>query len=452
MNQEGGKTEAGQLLEAVAQQIERGEFERARALCEQVLARLPDDLDAQATLGRVAMLQFRWQDAIELFDRVLRLRVDPWTLANLGNCYWKTGDLDQAEYCLRGTLELQPGLTAARVGFATVLHARNRFVDALNELDIAARTETVDYQIDSRRGCALVRLDRFDEAQAAFQRAAAQAGNFVYPRLVAFDRVTWDAVSADAKALRPPQLAFATAGARNRSGHVTLISCNPSYVRKFGMPFLRSYSEHAQGDGALHLHIYDPDNAIVDEVRTLIGRCGLANFVVTTEQSPFPPERQRQRKAYYACGRLVHMDYWLEHYAQPVLSLDVDFIVEDRLEGIVAAAAGADIALNARVPIDSPWLDVIANIIVANPTPAARAYFAAVRNYALAMLEREPEAWLVDQTALYCVLAMARRFATPPAIAWLQPEVAQGRLWHMGHAYEHLLNDPRYRKYAVEAT
>jgi hypothetical protein len=251
--------------------------------------------------------------------------------------------------------------------------------------------------------------------------------------------------------LRPPQLAFATARARDARGHVTLISCNPPYVRKFGMPFLRSYSEHAQGDGVLHLHIYDPDDAIVDEVRTLVGRCALANFVATTEQSPFPPERPRQRKAYYACGRLAHMDYWLQHYTQPVLSLDVDFIVEERLEAIVAAAAGADVGLNPRVPIDSPWLDVIANIIVANPTPAARAYFAAVRNYALAMIEREPEAWLVDQTALYCVLAMARRYATPPAIAWLQPEIAQGRLWHMGHAYEHLLNDARYRKYAAEA-
>ena len=133
-----------------------------------------------------------------------------------------------------------------------------------------------------------------------------------------------------------------------------------------------------------------------------------------------------------------------------MLSLDVDFIVEDRLDGIVAAAAGADLALNPRVPIDSPWLDIIANIIVANPTPAARAYFAAVRQLcACPLIEREPEAWLVDQTALYCVLAMARRYATPPAVAWLPPEIAQGRLWHIGHAYHHLLNDPRYRKYAA---
>jgi len=115
----------------------------------------------------------------------------------------------------------------------------------------------------------------------------------------------------------------------------------------------------------------------------------------------------------------------------------------------VAAAAGADLALNPRVPIDSPWLDIIANIIVANPTPAARGYFSAVRNYVMTMLEREPESWLVDQSALYCVLVMMRRYAAEPSIAWLPPDAAQGRLWHMGHAYEHLLLDPRYRKYAA---
>jgi fermentation-respiration switch protein FrsA (DUF1100 family) len=129
------------------------------------------------------------------------------------------------------------------------------------------------------------------------------------------------------------------------------------------------------------------------------------------------------------------------------LSLDVDFIVESPLEGLVAAAGDADVGLNARDPGDSPWLDVIANVIVAQPTPAARTYFNAARNYALEYLAREPDAWLVDQSALYCVLKMLERFATPPAVAWI-PAEAQNCLWHIGHAYDHLLDDPRYRKYA----
>lgn len=449
MNVESENSSLEQLLAEAEQQLGRGDYRRARELCEEVIARLPGDVDALATLGRIAMLQFRWQDAIAFFDQTLRRRVDPWTLANLGHCYLKTGDLDQAEYCLRGTLELEPGFTAAKISMASVLHARRRFEDALIELDAAERTAPGDAQIDSRRGSTLARLDRFDEAQAAYRRSAEMAGKFTYPRLPAFDRASWEAVRANGKTLAAPQLAFATVKAAEAGSHVTLISCNPPYVRKYGFAFLRSYAERAQGAGSLHLHIYDPDESIVDEVRGLVARCGLAKFIATTEVSPFPQERPRQRKAYYACGRLVHMGYWLKQYARPVLSLDVDFIVEDRLENIVAAAGGADLALNPRLTIDSPWLDIIANIIVANPTPAALQYLSAVRNYTLAMIEREPESWLVDQTALYCVLVMMRRFAREPAIAWLAPDVAQNRLWHIGHAYEHLLQDPRYRKYAA---
>jgi hypothetical protein len=130
-----------------------------------------------------------------------------------------------------------------------------------------------------------------------------------------------------------------------------------------------------------------------------------------------------------------------------VLSLDIDVIVERALDGLVAAARHSDVGLNLRDPVDSPWLDVVANIIVANPTAPARRYFAAVKNYALTYIRREPEAWLVDQSALYCVLKMLGRFGAPPSVAWM-PAGEKTCLWHIGHAYDHLLDDPRFRKYA----
>jgi tetratricopeptide (TPR) repeat protein len=452
MNAGSNNFNADQTLAEAAHHIERGEYIGARTLCESVLTQIPDDIDAQVMLGRIAMLQYRWQEAIKLFDEALQRRVDPWTLANLGSCYCKTGDLDQAEYCLRGAIELKPALTAAHTGLATVLHGRGDFAGALTELEIAAANGADDYRIDSQRGCTLAASGRYEESQSAFERAAQRAGKFVYPRLIRFDQSRWEQIRAPRVKTATPQIAFCTPDTQRHGGHVTLISCNPPYVRKYGFPFLRSYAEQAQGDGLLHLHIYDPDKTIITEVHNLITEYGLRHFVATTETSPFPPEQARQRKAYYACGRLIHMAAWLQQYKRPVLSLDVDFIVEGRLENIVAAAAGADIALNPRVPADSPWLDIIANIIVANPTPAASSYFSAVANYAIDTLEREPEAWLVDQSALYCVLAMMRRYATEPAVAWLAANAAEHRLWHLGHAYEHLLLDPRYRKYAVTQT
>jgi tetratricopeptide (TPR) repeat protein len=444
--------QAERPLAQVSQFIQSGDLERARALCEQVLAQLPQDAGALLQLGLIAMSQYRWAEAIAVFDRALRIRADPWLLGNLGNCYWKTGQLDEAEYCLRGAIELKPDFAGAHVSLAMVLHGLHRFEDALMQLAAAEKLGANDRKIELRRGCTLTELGRYDEAQQCFARSAQAAGEFVHSRLVAFDRASFDAITVSDRAIAPPQPAL-QGEALGDFRYVVLISCNPSYVRKYGFPFMRSFAENAQGENLLHLHVYDPDERILDEIRQVTRQARLARFAVTTEASPFPEHEAQQRKAYYACGRLVHLPYWLECYRRPVLSLDVDFIVEGRLDALIDAAAGYDLGLNRREPIDSPWLDVIANIIVANPTAAARRYLAAVGNYALQYLEREREAWLVDQTALFCVLKMLERFARPPTVtwfAWIMGSQPSG-LWHIGHAYDHLLSDPRYQKYAGDA-
>ena len=440
---------ADSVLATVLRLLGAGNVQRARELCEQALAQSPQDPDTLLALGLTAMNQYRWDEAIAVFDRALRIRVDPWTLGNLGNCYWKTGRLNDAQYCLRGALELAPDLVDARVHLATVLHGLHRFEEALAELDAAAQTGAQDRKIDLRRGCTLAELGRLEEAQQCFAHSAQAAGEFVYPGLVAFDRASFDALATRAQTSAPPRPALQgkfTGDFR----YVALIACNPPYVRKYGFAFLRSFAAKAQGGNLLHLHIYDPDARILDEVRELIELARIAQFAVTTEASPFPEHARQQRKAYYACGRLVHLPYWLARYQRPVLCLDADFIVEDQLETLVDVAAGHDVGLNRREPIHSPWLDAVANVIVANPTAAARRYLTIVGNYALHYLEREREAWLVDQTALFCVLKMMERYAQPPAVKWFAwpTGFAPPCLWHIGHAYDHLLDDPRYRKYA----
>jgi len=222
-------------------------------------------------------------------------------------------------------------------------------------------------------------------------------------------------------------------------------------MRKHGFAFIRSFAEHAQGNNLLHVHIYDPDGTIVAETREVAREAALAQVALSTEQCPYPAHEAQRRKSYYACGRLVHMPYWLQHYQRPVLSLDVDMIVKGRLDLLLDAAAGSDLALNRREPIDSPWLDVIANIIIANPTAAARRYLEAVGNYALRYIEREPAAWLVDQSGLFCVLRMMQRFGTPPTVTWIT-ESQHPSLWHYGAANEHSVGDPRYLKYAAPGT
>jgi Tfp pilus assembly protein PilF len=440
---------ADQSLDEVARLVQAGDHAKARELCERVLAQSPDDVDALIWLGRIAMDDTLWAEAISFFDRALQIRLDPWTLGNLGACYCRTGLLKEAEHCLRGAIVLKPDLVRAHVNLAAVLHGMRRFDDALAQLAVAAGLDANEYQIPMRRGCALIELDRCDDAQAAFAHAARLAGKFIYPRIVAFDRATLDKVTGRPRAIAPPRMLCE----HDRHGeyrYVVLISCDPVYMRKHGFAFIRSFAEHAQGNNLLHVLVYDADDGLVAETREVARRAGLARMAISTERCPFPRNEAQQRRSYYACGRLLHLPYWLEHYQRPVLSLDVDIIVKGRLDLLVDAAAGSDLALNRREPIDSPWLDVIANIIIANPTAAARRYLEAVGNYALHYIEREGEAWLVDQTALFCVLKMLTRFGGAPAVAWIA-ESQHPCLWHYGAANEHSAGDPRYLNYAGAA-
>jgi hypothetical protein len=442
--------DADEALAEIARLTSAGDYGQARKLCEQLLEQAPDDADALVWMGRLAIEDTLWHEAIGFFDRAMQIRLDPWSLGNLGMCYCRLGQLKEAEHCLRGAIGLKPDLARAHANLAAVLHGLQRFDEALAQLAIAEKLDAGDYQVPMRRGCALVELNRYEEAQAAFAESAQRAGKFVYPRIVAFDRATLAAVTAAPRAIPPPQMLDDHA-ARGDTRYVVLISCDTAYMRKHGFAFIRSFAEHAQGNNLLHVHIYDPDGTIVAETREVAREAALAQVALSTEQCPYPAHEAQRRKSYYACGRLVHMPYWLQHYQRPVLSLDVDMIVKGRLDLLLDAAAGSDLALNRREPIDSPWLDVIANIIIANPTAAARRYLEAVGNYALRYIEREPAAWLVDQSGLFCVLRMMQRFGTPPTVTWIT-ESQHPSLWHYGAANEHSVGDPRYLKYAAPGT
>jgi len=49
----------------------------------------------------------------------------------------------------------------------------------------------------------------------------------------------------------------------------------------------------------------------------------------------------------------------------------------------------------------------------------------------------------MDQMSLFCVQKMFERHGTPPQIEWVANAHDLG-MWHLGHACEHLLSDPRF--------
>jgi tetratricopeptide (TPR) repeat protein len=429
-------------LESIQAAHAERRYGEARAMCEARLALTQGDADAWMWLGLVAMQERRWSDAAAAFDRALSLRLEPWSLANLGQCYLKLGRLDDAHYCYTTAKEIEPAFTAARVGLAVALHGQRRFDDALAELDEAARIAPEDLQIDVRRGCTLAELGRYDEAQAAFARAAAVSPP--YHRLIAFDRATYDAISSGA----PAAFSWRDAVTPDASGAtgVVLVSADAAYARKYAFACVRSLAAHADPHTIIHVHVYDPVERVVADLEAAAREAGVQRLAITTEVSPFGADAPQRRKSYYACGRLLHLPEWLERYALPIVSLDADIVVEAPPEALLDAA-GVDLRLNLRHSIDAPWLDIVANIIVAFPTAAARGYLEAVGRYVWRYLQVEDDPWLLDQSALYCAHRMMQRYGVPPRIDWMHEAEKLG-LWHLGHGYDHKLGDERFRKYA----
>ena len=433
-------------LDQVASAFHAGRYDEARASCERIARARPADGDAQMWLGLISMQQRRWDEAIAAFDAALRVRVEPWSLTNLGHCYTKIGRLADAEYCFSNAARIKPDLVDAQLGLAAVFHGMRRFDDALAAIEAAARLDPAQPHVEVRRGCTLAELGRLDEAQRAFEAAVAGGVPLSYPRLVAFDRATYDAVAGSPPSLPTCDVALAAARHADTRG-VVVLSADVHYMRRYGLACVRSVAAHIDAGLLVHVHVYDPDETIVDDVYDAAREAGAQRLAITTERCPYDVEAPQQRKSYYACGRLLRMPEWLERYRLPLLSLDIDTIVERSPAGFFETTVPVDVRLNARHTIDSPWLDIVANVIVAYPTEAARTYFAAVGNYIARYLAVEADPWLLDQTALFCVLKMAQRFGTAPRVEYLAD--GEAGLWHLGHAYTHLMDDPRFLRYAA---
>lgn len=435
------------LLDRIKRAYRAMRYDEAIRLTDALHSAIPEHPAGWVWRGIIAMSQGRFEDAVSAFSRRNEIGRDPWVLCQLGLCYWKLGRLDESGAAYAGALSIAPSVEAC-CGLATVLHGLRRFDEALAQLDIAdgMAGSGSSPEVELRRGCTLFALKRFEEAAEAFARSVAVSPDFIVSRLIAFDRETLDSISAGPVFHCQATRVLDRGGRSETTRGVVLVSCNPPYARKYGFPFLRSYAEQAQPDHRLHVHVYDPDPTIVDEIDAVAAKSGIVSYAVTVEESPLDERAVAARKAYYASGRFMLLPSLLADYGVPILSLDIDFIVERPLGVMIEAHSGVDLVLDRRRPINSPWLDVAAGVVVVYPTKAAVDYLSKVGAYAAKYLLTESNPWLIDQAALSCVLAMLERFSVPPKVVWTEDAHKVG-LWHIGHGYDRLLNDPRFMKY-----
>lgn len=127
------------LLDEALACFERGELERSRSLCEQVLREEPSSVEAWQLLGTIACQRGEWQAARSSLERALELDPDnPATHCNLAYCLLALGDPESAQRHGRRAVVLAPNDADAHTNLARALEVVGRHEEALEHFRRAA--------------------------------------------------------------------------------------------------------------------------------------------------------------------------------------------------------------------------------------------------------------------------------------------------------------------------
>ena len=163
------------------------------------------DADLQFQLGTLLFEETRYREALDAFDRATRsddraltvrarkgkvrtalkvaefslarreadllraeARTDPEALALHGDAVWAAGLFDEADDSYSDAVTMAPGSARAQFGTARSLAAHNRLDEALNAARAALAASPGDGEIYALIGDIYERLNRFDEAAAAY--------------------------------------------------------------------------------------------------------------------------------------------------------------------------------------------------------------------------------------------------------------------------------------------
>jgi tetratricopeptide (TPR) repeat protein len=429
----------------------QGKFDEARELYERSRDSDPANAAAPMLGGLIAKKQLRFEDAILLLEKSVQMTPAPVALYNLAECLWRVGRLEQALHYIDRLLAGSADNLDALLFKAGILHGLRRFDVALECVRSARSLAPDSYLVAARSGCILTELGQFDAAEADFQNAALLAHSLRHCGLINFRHSVWRQIDPPAAAASSEEFAsLRQADITGPYDAVVMACCDAVYFRKYGNTFVNSYAQNAAQRKLLHLHILDPEDGFADYIERLITRIGLSNVAVTYEYAPMDEEPDfNLRRTFYSCARFLRMGALLKHYQRPIACFDIDTVFETAVDDMLASVGAADVGLVRREPPDSPWLDIVANIVIARNSDRTMRYFSAVANFIRHFVGRGKSYWHLDQIALYCVLKMMERFDEAPRVASLTT-AACAAIWHIGNPYEYRLKEQRVARYQID--
>jgi tetratricopeptide (TPR) repeat protein len=365
--------------------------------------------------------------------------------------HFQANNFSQAEAIYRQILEVEPNNPAIYTLLGEIYLATANLEEALVCYRQVLRFNPSSLNAYFRIGGLLTYQNHWKEAERYFHHSAnlttdesSQLGKIIY-----FNRKFYQTI-VSSKLLAPGKVVEKYRKMDNFT-HIVLVVCDLKYFYKYGLNYVNSFSHNADKLELLHLHIINPDAAFDQQLAHLLTIIKLDNFCVTTESVTFGNLSLHQQHTYYACARFVYLPHWLNYYQKPIVCTDIDAILEQSFLPLVEKVARHEVGLVRRTPLKySPWLDIVANVVVAHPTPRVTLFFNLVRNYILHFYHRQEMYWHLDQIALFCVLKLLERFGEPPVVNWIN-EVSDQLIWQLGHAqqYEHKLQEERFTRYSL---
>ena len=240
---------------------------------------------------------------------------------------------------------------------------------------------------------------------------------------------------------------------------VLFAACDAVYFRRFAGTLIESLRRHAQVDFVLHLHVFNPDVWINEEIARLPIGANCVGVDTSFESRHF--DDPYHAKTWYSCARFCLIPALLARHELPVMLLDMDILVLNSLKPVLKYGSGHDLALlrwsETRWQI---WDHFSASTVLFQPSPGGVRFASMVANYVRAILDRIAGAWYLDQIALFAahtwLAARGVRVAyLPPSIyALYKPNQAivsgDAVFWSMtanivGHA--NAVEDPLFTRY-----
>lgn len=165
-------------FEAGLAHFRAGRLERADALFNRVLRKMPGRADVVHLLGAIASARGRHERAIQLFERALQIEPNfPEAHVDLGNVLRSMGRPTEAANSYTRAVALRPDFAPGHCNLACLLNDLGDFEAALESAATSVRLMPGLTEGQIALGIALVGRRRFGEAEAPYRRAIALQPN-----------------------------------------------------------------------------------------------------------------------------------------------------------------------------------------------------------------------------------------------------------------------------------